>query len=51
MSNPEFKFDHLHIISNISNDPEASANWYVEMSGATITANTTAHRRRRSSSI
>ena len=48
MSNPEFKFDHFHIISN---DPEASANWYVEMSGATITANTTAHRRRRSSSI
>ena len=48
MANPEFKFDHLHIISN---DPEASANWYVEMFGATITANTTAHRRRRSSSI
>ena len=39
MSNPAFKFDHVHIISN---DPEASANWYVEMFGATITANTTA---------
>ena len=47
MSNPEFKFDHLLI----SNDPEASAYWYVEMFGATITANTTAPRRRRSSSI
>jgi hypothetical protein len=32
MSYPAFKFDHLHIISN---DPEASANWYVEMFGAT----------------
>ena len=39
MSNPAFKFDHVHIISN---DPEASANWYVEMFGATITANTMA---------
>ena len=39
MSNPAFKFDHVHIISQ---DPEASANWYVEMFGATITANTTA---------
>jgi hypothetical protein len=28
MSNPAFKFDHVHIISK---DPEASANWYVEM--------------------
>ena len=37
MSNPAFKFDHVHIISQ---DPEASANWYVEMFGATITANT-----------
>jgi catechol 2,3-dioxygenase-like lactoylglutathione lyase family enzyme len=37
MSNPGFKFDHVHIISQ---DPEASANWYVEMLGATITANT-----------
>jgi catechol 2,3-dioxygenase-like lactoylglutathione lyase family enzyme len=39
VSNPEFKFDHVHIISK---DPEASANWYVEMFGATIAANTIA---------
>jgi catechol 2,3-dioxygenase-like lactoylglutathione lyase family enzyme len=39
MSNPAFKFDHVHIISK---EPEASANWYVEMFGATIVANTTA---------
>src|SRR5271169_6919089 len=39
MSNPAFKFDHVHIISR---DPEASANWYVEMFGATIAANTMA---------
>ena len=39
MSNPAFKFDHVHIISK---DPEASANWYVEMFGATITAKTMA---------
>ena len=39
MSNPAFKFDHVHIISK---DPEASANWYVEMFGATITASTMA---------
>jgi hypothetical protein len=39
MSIPAFKFDHVHIISK---DPEASANWYVEMFGATIAANTTA---------
>jgi catechol 2,3-dioxygenase-like lactoylglutathione lyase family enzyme len=39
MSNPAFNFDHVHIISQ---DAEASANWYVEMFGATITANTTA---------
>jgi hypothetical protein len=37
MSNPAFKFDHVHIISQ---DPEASASWYVEMFGATITATT-----------
>jgi catechol 2,3-dioxygenase-like lactoylglutathione lyase family enzyme len=34
MSNPALKFDHVHIISQ---DPEASANWY-----ATITSNTMA---------
>jgi len=39
MSNPAFKFDHVHIISQ---DPEESANWYVEMFGATIAANTIA---------
>jgi hypothetical protein len=39
MSNPAFEFDHVHIISQ---DPEASANWYVEMFGATITATTMA---------
>jgi lactoylglutathione lyase len=39
MSNPAFKFDHVHIISK---DPKASADWYVEMFGATITADTTA---------
>jgi len=37
MSNPAFKFVHVHIISQ---DPEASANWYVEMFDATIAANT-----------
>ena len=35
MSNPAFKFDHVHIISE---DPKASAAWYVEMFGATIKA-------------
>jgi lactoylglutathione lyase len=39
MSNPAIKFDHIHIISR---DPEASANWYVEMLGATIAAKTVA---------
>ena len=39
MSNPAFKFDHVHIISK---DPQASAKWYVEMFGATIAANTMA---------
>jgi lactoylglutathione lyase len=39
MSNPALKFDHVHIISK---DPEASANWYVQMFGATIAANTMA---------
>jgi catechol 2,3-dioxygenase-like lactoylglutathione lyase family enzyme len=39
MSNPAFRFDHVHIISE---DPEASASWYVEMFGATIAANTVA---------
>jgi catechol 2,3-dioxygenase-like lactoylglutathione lyase family enzyme len=39
MSNPAFKFDHVHIISE---NPKASADWYVEMFGATITADTMA---------
>jgi catechol 2,3-dioxygenase-like lactoylglutathione lyase family enzyme len=39
MSNPAFKFDHVHIISQ---DPKASAAWYVEMFGATIAADTIA---------
>lgn len=37
MSNPAFKFDHVHIISQ---DPETSAKWYEEMFGATIAAET-----------
>ncbi len=39
MSNPAFKFDHVHIISQ---DPKASAKWYEEMFGARIAAETTA---------
>ena len=39
MSNPAFKFDHVHIISE---DPRASAEWYVEMFGATIARDTIA---------
>jgi lactoylglutathione lyase len=39
MSNPAFKFDHVHIISK---DPHGSAKWYVEMLGATIVADTVA---------
>jgi lactoylglutathione lyase len=39
MSNPAFKFDHVHIISE---HPRASAEWYVEMFGATIAADTVA---------
>jgi len=39
MSNAAFKFDHVHIISE---DPRASADWYVEMFGATIAADTVA---------
>src|ERR1700746_3173715 len=35
MSNPAFKFDHVHIISN---NPKTSADWYVEMFGATVAA-------------
>jgi catechol 2,3-dioxygenase-like lactoylglutathione lyase family enzyme len=39
MSNPAFKFDHVHIISE---NPRAAAEWYVEMFGATIAAETVA---------
>lgn len=39
MSNPAFRFDHVHIISE---DPHTSAAWYVETFGATITADTVA---------
>ena len=39
MSNPAFKFDHVHIISET---PRASADWYVAMFGATIAADTVA---------
>ena len=39
MSNPAFKFDHVHIISEA---PRASAEWYVAMFGATIAADTVA---------
>src|SRR6516162_1269487 len=36
ISNPAFKFDHIHIISE---NPRASANWYVEMFVAITAAN------------
>lgn len=39
MSNPRFKFDHVHIISE---NPRAAAAWYVEMFGAEIAADTIA---------
>ena len=39
MSNPALTFDHIHIISE---DPKASAAWYVEKLGATIAADTVA---------
>jgi catechol 2,3-dioxygenase-like lactoylglutathione lyase family enzyme len=39
MNNPAFKFDHVHIISE---NPQASAAWYVEMFGATIASETVA---------
>jgi catechol 2,3-dioxygenase-like lactoylglutathione lyase family enzyme len=37
MSNPAFEFDHIHIICK---NPKMSANWYVEMFGADIKADT-----------
>jgi catechol 2,3-dioxygenase-like lactoylglutathione lyase family enzyme len=39
MSNPAFEFDHIHIISQ---SPQDSANWYVQMFGADIVADTVA---------
>jgi lactoylglutathione lyase len=39
MSNPAFAFDHVHIISQ---NPHESAQWYVSMLGADITADTMA---------
>ena len=39
MSNPAFRFDHVHIIAS---DPKATARWYVEMFGADIAADTIA---------
>lgn len=39
MSNSALKFDHVHIIAR---DPHATAAWYVEKLGATITADTMA---------
>lgn len=39
MSHPAFAFDHLHIISQ---NPKASANWYVQVFGADIVADTVA---------
>ena len=39
MSNPAFKFDHVHIISE---NPRVSAQWYVDMLGATIANDTVA---------
>ena len=39
MSNPAFEFDHINIISQ---SPQDSANWYVQMFGADIVADTVA---------
>ena len=39
MSNPAFAFDHIHIISQ---HPKESADWYVQMFGADIVADTVA---------
>ncbi|MBL4720239.1 MAG: VOC family protein, partial [Alphaproteobacteria bacterium] len=35
MSNPAFEFDHIHILSQT---PKESAQWYVDILGADITA-------------
>ncbi|MGE4220041.1 MAG: VOC family protein [Alphaproteobacteria bacterium] len=39
MSNPAFRFDHVHIISE---NPRACADWFADMLGATISADTMA---------
>ena len=39
VSNPAFVFDHVHIISET---PHASSQWYVDMFGAKIAADTVA---------
>ena len=40
MSNPAFAFDHIHIMSQ---NPQAAANWYMQMFGADIVAETVAY--------
>jgi catechol 2,3-dioxygenase-like lactoylglutathione lyase family enzyme len=40
MSHPAFTFDHIHIISQ---NPHDAANWYVQMFGAEIVADTVAY--------
>lgn len=40
MSNPAFAFDHIHIISQ---SPQDTANWYVQMLGADIVADKVAY--------
>ncbi len=40
MSNPAFTFDHIHIISQ---SPQDSAHWYVQMFGAEIVASKVAY--------
>ena len=39
MSNPALTFDHIHLISP---DPKATVRWYVDVLGATVTADTMA---------
>ena len=39
MSNPDFEFDHIHIISP---EPAAAAKWYVDVLGADLVADTVA---------
>ena len=39
MSNPAFEFDHIHIISQA---PHESVQWYVQMLGAEVIADTVA---------